>query len=65
MTMKVGLVALFFPWVRMPDMADLITAIFALLLWLSVMFTLFCLGVRSMFGTRPKRSMHKKAAPRH
>ena len=47
-------------WDRLSDVGDWVVVLFGLLLWVSCVFSLFCLGVRAMSTRRYKQTKHKR-----
>lgn len=47
------------PWDRLSNVSDWIVVVFGMLLWVSCLFSLLCLGMRAMSTGRYKRAKHK------
>ena len=47
-------------WDRLSDVGDWVVVLFGLLLWVTCVFSLFCLGVRAMSTRRYKQTKHKR-----
>jgi hypothetical protein len=48
------------PWDRLSDVGDWVVVLFGLFLWVTYVFSLFCLGVRAMSTRRYKQTKHKR-----